>query len=609
MTMTPEILTTHSDTLPKALRELALQQPERVAMRYKEYGIWHDITWKGYLEKVQQVALGLSSLGVSRGDHVAIIGENKPAWLFSALGTMSLGAIFVGVYTTNPAEECEYVVGHSESTVFVCEDEEQLDKALVFRGKTSKLQKVLVWDMGGLRHFKDPMVMSFDELLETGRKMSADKPQLFDALVDEGRGEDIASIIYTSGTTGPPKGAIIAHENYLWIARQTVKVMKSTRDDETISFLPLNHVYEQIFDLMIHLTVGHVVNFTENTDTVMNDLKEVSPTLFHAVPRIWEKYYSAIVLKMDDATWFKRHVYGLAVTIGGMYNQRKLAKEKIPLLLAMGYRLAYVSVFRKMKERLGFDRVRLGFSGAAPISHEILKYFQSIGIPIREGYGLTETTGITHVSDEFNFKLGTVGKALPETDVRIAVDGEILVKHEGIFRGYFKDDERTGEAIVDGWLHTGDVGTVDDEGYLTITDRKKDIIITAGGKNIAPQYIENLLKFSPYINDAVVVGDRRKYLAAIIVIDEENVVKWAQDHKVQYTTFASLTRTEEVMKLIQDEVNTVNKQLASVENVRRFRLLDKKLYTEDGEVTPTMKVKRKSIYAQYSDLIESMYGE
>jgi long-chain acyl-CoA synthetase len=609
MTTTTEILTTHADTLPKALRELAYRQPERVAMRYKEYGIWHDITWQGYLEKVQQVALGLSSLGVRRGDHVAIIGENKPEWLFSALGTMSLGAIFVGVYTTNPAEECEYVVGHSESTVFICEDEEQLDKALVFRGKTSKLQKVLVWDMEGLRHFKDPMVMSFDELLEAGRKMAADKPRSFDTLIDEGRGEDIASIIYTSGTTGPPKGAMIAHENYLWIARQTVKVMKSTRDDETISFLPLNHVYEQIFDLMIHLTVGHIVNFTENTDTVMNDLKEVSPTLFHAVPRIWEKYYSAIVLKMDDATWFKRHVYGLAVTIGGMYNQHKLAKEKIPLLLAIGYQLAYVSVFRKMKERLGFDRVRLGFSGAAPISHEILKYFQSIGIPIREGYGLTETTGITHVSDEFNFKLGTVGKALPETDVRIADDGEILVKHEGIFRGYFKDDEHTGEAIVDGWLYTGDVGTVDDEGYLTISDRKKDIIITAGGKNIAPQYIENLLKFSPYINDAVVVGDRRKYLAAIIVIDEENVVKWAQDHKVQYTTFASLTRTEEVTKLIQDEVDKVNKQLASVENIRRFKLLDKKLYTEDGEVTPTMKVKRKSIYGQYSDLIESMYGE
>jgi long-chain acyl-CoA synthetase len=402
---------------------------------------------------------------------------------------------------------------------------------------------------------------------------------------------------------------MISHANYLWIARQTVTVTKSSRDDETISFLPLNHVYEQIFDLMVHLTVGHIVNFTENTDTVMNDLMEVSPTLFHAVPRIWEKFHSAIVLKMGDATWFKRTVYRLAVKIGGMYNQHKLAKKRVPVLLAIGYRLAYVSVFRKLKERLGFDRVRLGFSGAAPISHEILKYFQSIGIPIREGYGLTETTGITHISDELNFKLGTVGKALPETDVRIADDGEILVKHGGIFRGYFKDEEHTRESIVDGWLHTGDVGTVDNEGYLTITDRKKDIIITAGGKNIAPQYIENLLKFSPYINDAVVVGDRRKYLGAIIVIDEENVVKWAQDHKVQYTTFASLTRTEEVTKLIQDEVTKVNKQLASVENIRRFRLLDKKLYTEDGEVTPTMKVKRASIYQQYSDLIESMYTE
>jgi long-chain acyl-CoA synthetase len=609
MTIRKGMLTMNVDTLPKALREMVSLQPERVAMRHKKYGIWHDISWQGYLEKVTWVALGLYSRGVRQGDHVAIIGENKPEWLYSALGTMSLGAVFVGVYTTNPAEECEYVVGHSESMVFICEDEEQLDKALVFRDKTPQLQIIVVWDMEGLRHFKDPMVVSFDGLLDLGRQIAGEQPLLFDSLVDQGRGEDIASIIYTSGTTGPPKGAMISHANYLWIARQTVTVTKSSRDDETISFLPLNHVYEQIFDLMVHLTVGHIVNFTENTDTVMNDLMEVSPTLFHAVPRIWEKFHSAIVLKMGDATWFKRTVYRLAVKIGGMYNQHKLAKKRVPVLLAIGYRLAYVSVFRKLKERLGFDRVRLGFSGAAPISHEILKYFQSIGIPIREGYGLTETTGITHISDELNFKLGTVGKALPETDVRIADDGEILVKHGGIFRGYFKDEEHTRESIVDGWLHTGDVGTVDNEGYLTITDRKKDIIITAGGKNIAPQYIENLLKFSPYINDAVVVGDRRKYLGAIIVIDEENVVKWAQDHKVQYTTFASLTRTEEVTKLIQDEVTKVNKQLASVENIRRFRLLDKKLYTEDGEVTPTMKVKRASIYQQYSDLIESMYTE
>jgi long-chain acyl-CoA synthetase len=360
---------------------------------------------------------------------------------------------------------------------------------------------------------------------------------------------------------------------------------------------------------MVHLSIGHIINFTENTDTVMTDMRDVSPTLFHAVPRIWEKYYSGIVLKMDDATWFKRTAYRTALGIGSRYNDAKLAGISPSFLLSLAYHLAYFAVFRKLKERLGFDRVKLGFSGAAPISHNILKYFQSIGIPIREGYGMTETTGITHMSEEHRFKLGTVGRPLPETEVRIADDGEILVRHKGIFKGYYKDEETTREALHDGWMHTGDVGEVDAEGFLKITDRKKDLIITAGGKNIAPQYIENLLKFCPYINDAVVIGDSRKFISAIIVIDEENVVKFAQDRKVQFTTFASLTRSEEVLQLIQEEVGKVNAQLARVENIRKFRILDKKLYTEDGEVTPTMKVKRKFINAQYRDLIESMYRE
>jgi long-chain acyl-CoA synthetase len=341
----------------------------------------------------------------------------------------------------------------------------------------------------------------------------------------------------------------------------------------------------------------------------MADMRDVSPTIFHAVPRIWEKYYSSIVLKMADATWFKKAAYQQALKIGSRYNQDKLDQKNISIVRKLAYFLAYFSVFRKLKKRLGFDRVRLGFSGAAPISHNILKYFQSIGIPIREGYGMTETTGVTHMSDEKNFKLGTVGRALPGTEVKIAEDGEILVQHAGIFKGYYRDEANTCEALVDNWLHTGDVGEIDEDGYLKITDRKKDLIITAGGKNIAPQYIENLLKFCPYINDAVVIGDRRKFISALIVIDEENVVKYAQDRKVQFTTFASLTKTEEVLDLIQTEINNVNKQLARVENIRKFKILDKKLYTEDGEVTPTMKVKRKAINAQYKDLIESMYAE
>jgi long-chain acyl-CoA synthetase len=578
-------------------------------MRKKDFGIWQDITWAEYLENVKHVALGLHALGVKYGEHVAIIGENRPEWLYSALGIVCAGGAWVGVYTTNPVTECEYVVGHSDAVVYICEDEEQLDKALVFRGKTPQLRKLIVWEMEGLKHYKDPMLMSFQELLDLGREEDLRNPGLFKQLTEQAQPQDIAGIIYTSGTTGPPKGALLAHEGYLWVGRTAQKVMPTNQDDETISFLPLNHVYEQIFDMMFHLTVGHIVNFTENTDTVMADMREVSPTMFHAVPRIWEKYYSGIVLKMADATWLKRQLYKIAVKIGTKYNDKALAKKKVPLHLAMAYHLAYFVVFRKLKERLGFDRVRLGVSGAAPISHEILKFFQSIGIPIREGYGMTETTGITHMSSEVDYKVGTVGKALPDTQVRIAEDGEILVKHTGIFKGYYKDEEQTKEVLVDGWMHTGDVGVIDDEGYLKLTDRKKDLIITAGGKNVAPQYLENLLKFSPYINDSVVIGDGRKYLTALIVIDEENVTKYAQDNKVQFTTFATMTRAQEVINLIREEIDKVNKQVARVENIRKFKIIDKKLYTEDGEVTPTMKVKRKSINAQFGDLIESMYRE
>jgi len=598
-----------TETLPKALLEIAQRQPTRVAMRKKELGIWVDITWETYLTNVKHVALGLYALGLGQGEHIAIIGENRPEWLYSALGSVCAGGAWVGIYTTNPVPECEYIVGHSDAVIYICEDEEQLDKALVFRKKTPKLRKLIVWDMKGLKHFADPMVMSFAELLELGAKIDGENPNLFLDLVQLAKPQDIACVIYTSGTTGPPKGALLAHEGYLWVGRTASKVMGASADDETISFLPLNHVYEQIFDIMFHLTVGHIVNFTENTDTVMADMREVSPTVFHAVPRIWEKYHSGIVLKMADATWFKRTIYGIAIKIGTSYNNSALQNQRAPWYMIIAYYLAYFVVFRKLKERLGFERVRFGVSGAAPISHEVLKFFLSIGIPISEGYGMTETTGITHVSEQRNYRLGTVGQPLGDTQVQIAADGEIIVKHKGIFKGYYKDEELTKEVLREGWMHTGDVGKIDEKNYLKITDRKKDLIITAGGKNIAPQFLENLLKFSPYINDAVVIGDGRKYLTALIVIDEENVTKFAQDKRVQFTTFASMTKSPEIVELIQQEVDKVNRQVSRVENIRKFRILDKKLYTEDGEVTPTMKVKRKAIHAQFGDLIEAMYKE
>jgi long-chain acyl-CoA synthetase len=362
------------DTLPKAFLDRAQKKPQRVAMRWKHLGIWRGITWSEYLEQTKRVALGLYALGVRRGDHIAIIGENKPEWIFSAFGAMCNGAIYVGIYTTNPTKECEYVVGHSGSVVYLCEDEEQLDKALEFRANTPALKKMVVWDMEGLRHYHDPMLMSFGELLELGKKTDEENPGLFLDLVNQSRPEDVAGIIYTSGTTGMPKGAMLTHEGYLWMGQKVCQVAKVTENDETISFLPLNHIFEQIFDFLVHIVVGHIVNFTENTDTVMSDMIDVSPTIFHAVPRIWEKYYSGIVIRMDDATWLKRTAYKLAVKIGTAYNDMILAKQKPPLWLTAANHIAYYAVFWKLKKRLGFDRMRLGISGAAPISHNILKF-------------------------------------------------------------------------------------------------------------------------------------------------------------------------------------------------------------------------------------------
>ena len=595
------------DTLVKSLVNLVEKQPHRVALRKKDFGIWHDITWSEYLQNVKYVALGLHDLGVKKADHVAIMGENQPEWLYSALGTMAAGAAFVGIYTTNPAAECEYVVNNSNSVVFICEDEEQLDKALVFRDRAPQLLKMIVWDMEGLRHFKDQMLMSFDELLGLGKTIEQENPDLFYQLVNRGKPEDIASLIYTSGTTGPPKGVMLSNENYLWQGKQEKALTEAKRDDEGVSFLPLCHVGQQAYDIQLHLSAGHIVNFTESTDTLMRDMVDITPTLFACVPRIWEKYYSYIVLRMDEATWLKRTIYGLALKIGDRYNGKILDGKTPSLLLNLAYKLAYFVVFRKLKKRIGFQKVRLGLSGAAPISHNVLKFFRSIGIPIGEIYGMTESCGAIAMSTKENFKLGRVGKLLPETELKIAEDGEIIARHKGVFRGYYRDQESTEKALVDGWIHTGDVGEIDEEGYLSIKDRKKDLIITSGGKNIAPQYIENLLKFSPYINDAVVIGDQRKYLTALIVIDDENVIKYAQREKIQYTTYSSLTKSEEVIALIHQEVNKVKLQVSRVENIKKFRILDKKLYVEDSEVTPTMKVKRKAMEEQYKDLIESMY--
>ena len=595
------------ETTPQVFRQAVKKYGDRVAMRKKEYGLWHDISWNEYYTLAKYVGTALISMGLQKGDCVSIIGDNCPEWVIIDLGIQCAGGVAVGVYSTNAWPQVEYVIQNSDSRFFFVENEEQLDKWLQFRDNVASLKKVIVWDLEGLRHFEDPMVMTHDDLLNLGRNIMETDPNLLENCIDKVAPEDLSVLVYTSGTTGPPKGAMLTHRNVTWMGRAITKDNPVYDTDEVMSFLPLCHIFERLFSVFVHITHGYTVNFIESPDTVTDNMREISPTVGYAVPRIWEKYLSAVYIRMSDATWLKRLVFGIALKTGQKRATLSMNFKPVPFYLEVLYQLAHFAVFRKLKQRLGFDRLRVAYSGAAPISPDVLHFFQSIGVNLIEGYGQTEGTGVTCASRIDKVKLGTVGPPLPETEVKIAEDGEILVRSPGVFKGYYKNPEATKETIKDGWLYSGDVGELDEDGYLKITDRKKDIIVTAGGKNITPQYIENKLKASSYINDAVVIGDNRRFITSLIMIDEDNVVKYAQDNKIQFSTYKDLTQSPEIIKLIQGEVNKVNEALSRVEQVKKFTMLPKKLYEEDGEITPTMKVKRKYVNEAFSDLIDAMY--
>ncbi|TVQ12049.1 MAG: long-chain fatty acid--CoA ligase, partial [Balneolaceae bacterium] len=488
----------------------------------------------------------------------------------------------------------------------------QIDKWLWFRDRAPQIRKVIYWDEKGLSDFSDPDAVSFDRFLEEGRKNREDFVSRLNAIVQQINPDDLAILVYTSGTTGAPKGAMLTHANLTWVADAIAGLdpeLQIGENDEVMSFLPLCHIFERIFSVYVHITAGYTVNFIESPDTVMENMREIAPTIGYAVPRIWEKYYSGVYIKMGEATRFKKLMYALAIKYSQDYAEIRLEGGSPGRGLKLMYYIMWIAVFRKLRERLGMHRMKVAFSAAAPISPDILKFFHGMGMNLVEGYGQTEGSGVTTGASVSAFRLGCVGRPIPGCEVRLADDGEILVKSPGVFKGYLKDEEETARALRDGWLHSGDIGSLDEDGYLRIIDRKKDIIITAGGKNIAPQNIENKLKFCPYINDAIVIGDRRKFLSALIVLDEENAMKYARDNKIPFSTYSDLAGSEQMKELIGREVDRVNKELSQVENVRKFRILPKKLYEEDGEVTPTMKVKRGFVNRMYGDLIGEMYGE
>ena len=597
------------DTLPRLFRQVVRERGERVAMREKHLGIWRAITWREYGERVRHVALGLVALGLRPRDVVSIVADNRPEWLYTDMGTLCAGGITNGIYITDSPGQVEFIVDDSGTRFFFAENEEQLDKILEVRARCPQLAKIIVYDMDGLHAFQDEQVLSFAELLERGARYDREHPGAFDPLVEIARPEDLAILVYTSGTTGPPKGAMLSHRNILFQIGFSDFLTEPRPGDQQLSFLPLAHVAERTFSVFYPLYTGATINFAESIDTVPENIREVAPAVFFAVPRIWEKFYSAVALRMREATWLGKAAYRWAIGTGGRVAECRLQGRRPSALLRLLYRVADFLVLDNVKRSLGLHRTRAAATGAAPIAPELIRWYLALGIDMREVYGQTENCGLATGMPADRVKLGTVGVARPDTEVRISSEGEILLKGPHVFLGYFKNPEKTAETITDGWLRTGDVGVLDADGFLTITDRMKDIIITAGGKNITPSEIENQLKFSPFISDAVVIGDQRKFLSCLVMIDHETVAQFAQEKNVPFTNFASLCRATEVQDLIWSEIERVNKQLARVETIKKFRLIEQILTPEDEELTPTMKLRRAFVNVKYKDVIDTMYAD
>jgi long-chain acyl-CoA synthetase len=595
------------DTLPRLFRHVVRERGDRVAMREKDLGIWRGISWREYGEQAKRVGLGLVALGLRPRDVVSIVADNSPEWLYTDLGVMSVAGIPNGIYTTDSARQVEYIVNDSGTRFFFAENEEQLDKILEVRDRCPGLVKIFVYDMEGLHAFRDEQVMPFAALLEQGARYDRDHPGAFDRLVDIAQPDDLAILVYTSGTTGPPKGAMLTHRNILFQLAYADFITPLREGDQQLSFLPLCHVAERTFTVFNPLYTGSTVNFAESIDTVPENIREVAPALFFAVPRIWEKFYSGVALRMRDATWLGRFAYEQAFRIGRRIAEARIAGRPPSAWERLAFRVADFLVLDNVKRSIGLHRARGAATGAAPIAPDLIRWYLALGINMVEVYGQTENTGLATAMPPDRIKLGSVGVARPGTEVRVSPEGEILLKGPHVFKGYYGKPEKTAETVVDGWLHTGDVGTIDAEGFVRITDRMKDIIITAGGKNVTPSEIENQLKFSPYISDAVVIGDRRKFLSCLVMIDHETVAQFAQETNVPFSNFASLCRAPEVQELIRGEIERVNRQLARVETIKTFRLIEQLLTPEDEELTPTMKLRRTFVNVKYKDLIEDMY--
>ena len=589
-----------ADTICSRLFEQAKRNAKKPAYYVRESGGWQATDWATFASEVRQATRALIALGFAPGQTVCILGFNKPEWTILDLACMCAGGAPAGIYTTCSPEEVRYIVAHAEAPVVLVENEEQWKKIETERANMPKLRHVVL--MKGAKKPGDPMVLSWEEFLAKGDGVDEAK---VDERVAALEPDGLATLIYTSGTTGPPKGVMLSHRNLAWTASAARQLVETREDDCALSYLPLSHIAEQMFTVHGPVTTGYAVYYAESIEKVPDNLKEVQPTVFFGVPRIWEKFHAGITGKLKEAKGAKKKLVAWAMGVGTRVSEERMAGREPSGLLGMQYKLATKLIFSKLKPAIGLGRARICVSGAAPIAKEVLEFFASLDVPILEVYGQSEDCGPTSFNRPDRFRFGTVGPAIPGVEVKIAEDGEILVKGPNVFLGYYKEEEATAETLKDGWLCSGDLGAFDKDGFLMITGRKKEIIITAGGKNITPKNIESSLKNHELINEAVVIGDRRKFLSALVTLDPEASEKWAKDRGLN----GKLHESPELLAEVQKAVDETNTHLARVEQIKKFKILPRNFTIEDGELTPTLKVKRKIVNEHFADEIEGMYAE
>ena len=602
-------------TLPSLLRRNAEKFGDRkVALREKEFGIWQSVTWRGYYQHVKYLALGLAALGFQDDDSLAIIGDNRPEWVYAELAAQSLKGRPLGIYQDSILTEVAYVIDHSDACFVVAEDQEQADKVLDMKGELPKVKRVIYTDPKGMRDYDDPLLIFMPDVEEMGRQFEKDHPGYFEKSIERLTPEDLALVAYTSGTTGKPKGSLLTHRNMLKMALNLAAVDPKRPDDEFVSFLPLPWIGEQMMAVSTALAVGFTVNFPEEPETAMEDLYEIGPNVVFSPPRVWEQLARSVIVKHLDASWLKRFIYRLCMPMGYELADFHFKRKSPPFTWKILQGLSWLLLFRALKDRLGFANIRSATTGGAALGPDVFRFFHACGVNLKQIYGQTEISGISCIHRERRVDFNSVGEPIPETEVEIHQPdpegvGEIISRSPALFTGYLKADEATRDTILDGWLHSGDAGYISPEGQLICIDRVKDLMQLTSGARFSPMFIENKLKFCPYIIECCVLGHERDYVSAMICIDYKHTGKWAEDHRIGYTTYTDLAGKEEVYRLIEKEVVRVNRFLPEAARVKRFLLLYKEFDPDDGELTRTRKLRRRFIAERYTKEIEALYQD